>query len=359
MLTRLRFTLLALLCSGFLVGCSQTESQKEDPIPIRIVIVSMFEIGEVEGDQPGEFQLWRERRDLDTLLPFENSPHEIYLNEETGVLGVITGIGTPYSTLTTMALAMDPRFDLSQAYWLVAGIAGIDPNDASLGSAAWAEYLVDGDLAHAIDVREMPEDWEIGIFPRHTQEPYDPNKPEPSFEMLQLNSELVNWAYHLTKDMQLPDMDGLQESRERYTEHPNAQKPPFVLKGDQLAASRFWHGSILNDWANKWVDYWTEGEGEFVTSAMEDTGTYLALSYAHNTGRVDKNRMMVLRTGSNYSMQPPDLSAAESLLSENEGYAGLDAALESAYIVGSAAIDEILDNWDLYRKRTPTPADLQ
>ena len=50
-----------------------------------------------------------------------------------------------------------------------------------------------------------------------------------------------------------------------------AQKPPFVLKGDQLAALTFWHGAILNDWANQWVDYWTDGKGEFVSSGMEDT----------------------------------------------------------------------------------------
>ena len=38
-----------------------------------------------------------------------------------------------------MALGLDPRFDFRNAYWLVAGIAGVDPADASLGSAAWAE----------------------------------------------------------------------------------------------------------------------------------------------------------------------------------------------------------------------------
>jgi purine nucleoside permease len=52
-----------------------------------------------------------------------------------------------------MALGMDPRFDLSKAYWLVAGIAGIDPADGSLGSAAWAEWVVDGDIGYEIDAR--------------------------------------------------------------------------------------------------------------------------------------------------------------------------------------------------------------
>lgn len=347
-----------LLCALLLGGCAQQATKAPEPIKIKFVVVSMFEIGDVEGDQAGEFQLWKERADLDTVLPFRNSPHDIYLNEKTGVLGIITGIGTAYSAGTAMALGMDPRFDLTEAYWLVAGIAGIDPEDASIGSAAWAEYLVDGDLGHQIDMREVPEDWEIGIFPRHTRKPYDPNKPEPTFEMLKLNSELFNWAFELTKDAELPDMEGLEETRSLYTDHPNAQKPPFVLKGDQLAAMRFWHGEILNDWANKWVDYWSDGEGEFVTSAMEDTGTFLSLSLLDNLGKVDKDRVMVLRTGSNYTMPPPGVTAVDNLLAENDGYAGLDAALESAYIVGSEVMEEILTNWDTYQDRTPSVADL-
>ena len=348
-----------LLSVLLLAGCASQHAQEPAPIPVKFVVVTMFEIGEDEGDKAGEFQLWKERQKLTKKFPFPNSFHDIYMNEETGVLAIVTGIGTAYSTSATMALGMDPRFDLSKAYWLVAGIAGIDPEDASIGSAAWAEYLVDGDLAHEIDAREIPADWETGYFARHTKKPYDPNKPEPTGEMLRLNPELTEWAYQLTKDISLPDLPGLADTRALYTEHPNAQKPPFVLKGDQLAAMTFWHGAIMNDWANKWVDYWSEGKGEFVTSAMEDTGTFLSLSFLHNIGKVDKNRVMVLRTGSNYTMPPPGVTAAESLLAENEGYAGLDASLESAYIVGAAVLDKILGNWEVYRDKVPTPADLQ
>ena len=106
------------------------------------------------------------------------------------------------------------------------------------------------------------------------------------------------------------------------------------------------------------MDYWSEGKGEFVTSAMEDTGTFFSLSFLQNIGKVDKNRVMVLRTGSNYTMPPPGVTAAESLLAENEGYAGLDASLESAYIVGTAVLDKILGNWDVYKDKVPVPADL-
>ncbi|NBB80716.1 MAG: hypothetical protein GVY36_14930 [Verrucomicrobia bacterium] len=47
--------------------------------------------------------------------------------------------------------------DFSEAYWLLAGIAGFDPEDASLASVCWIDWVVDGDLSHTIDIREAPE----------------------------------------------------------------------------------------------------------------------------------------------------------------------------------------------------------
>lgn len=353
------------LLSVFLVcACAQkqavdvltsTVAAQDMPIPVKLVVVTMFEIGEDEGDTAGEFQFWKERQKLSKRFPFPNSHHDIFMNEETGVMGIVTGIGTAKSTSAIMALGMDPRFDFSKTYWLVAGISGIDPEDASIGSAAWAEYLVDGDLAHQIDSREMPKEWETGYFPLFSKKPYDPNRREPAGEMFRLNPELTEWAYQLTKDTELPDFPSLSETRDLYINHPNGQRKPFVLKGDQLAGMTFWHGEKLNTWANKWVDYWTLGKGEFVTSAMEDTGTYQSLTYLSNIGKADVNRLMVLRTGSNYSMQSPDKTAAESLLQENEGYAGLEASLESAYMVGSRVVKEILDNWEAFKDTPPSP----
>ncbi len=322
-----------LSCAALLLGACGAEppassnadtSASPAPIPVKAVVVTMFEIGEDTGDQAAEFQLWYERRNLDTVFEFAGH-HDLHFDSENGVMVMVTGIGTAKSAASVMMLGMDPRFDLSKAYWLVAGIAGVDPEDASIGSAAWAEYLVDGDLSHEIDPREMPEDWKYGYIARYTEKPFDENRPEPTGEMFRTNPDLTEWAYQLTRDMELPDFESLDETRALYTEHPNAQRPPFVLKGDHLAAMTFWHGKILNDWANDWVDYWSDGKGEFVTSAMEETGT---------------------------------VDAATNLLAENEGYAGLDASLESAYVVGSKVIDTIVANWDVFKDRTPTPADI-
>ncbi|MET0371070.1 MAG: purine nucleoside permease [Sphingobium sp.] len=323
------------------------------PLPVRVVIVTMFEIGKDEGDAPGEFQLWKERRALGVRIPFPQGYHDLYYNPDSRILGMVTGIGNIHSAAATMALGLDPRFDLTHAYWLVAGIAGIDPQDASIGSAAWARYLVDGDLAHEIDAREIPKDWNTGYFPLHGKGPNDKRPPVFQGEMFEVNAALRDWAYALTKDIKLPDDPGLQQARIRYTGFPNAQKPPFVLKGDQMAAMTFWHGRLMTDWANNWTRYWTEGEGEFVTSGMEETGTYQSMLFLDRIGKVDKDRFMVLRAGSNYTMPPPGVAAADNLLSENEGYSGMRASLESLYLVGSRVIDELIDHWDRYETKVP------
>jgi len=343
----------ALLVAACLwVAVASTTFAAAAPIEIKVVVVTMFEIGNDSGDQAAEFQLWHERQKLDKRIPFAHH-HDLFLNEKTGVLGMVTGMGTANSATAVMALGLDPRFDLSKAYWLVAGIAGVDPADASIGSAAWAEYLVDGDLAHEIDAREIPADWPTGYFARGTRKPYDPKKPEPDGEMFHLNAGLTEWAYQLTRNVKLDDSSALQKTRALFTGYPNAQKPPFILKGDNLAGMTFWHGKLLNDWADKWVSYWTGGKGNFVTSAMEDTGSFQAMTYLHPTGKVNKERFMVLRTASNYTMPPPGMTAAEHLLKENEGYAGLDASVEAAYRVGSVVVDTIVKNWATYKDKSP------
>lgn len=340
-------------CGGAEQNAKVSATPSPAPLPVRIVVVTMFEHGADEGDDPGEFQFWKERRDLDQRIAFPQSHHDLFYNPDSQILGIVTGVGTAKAAAATMALGLDPRFDLRKAYWLVAGIAGIDPQDASIGSAVWSAYLVDGDLGHEIDVREIPEDWEYGYFARRTKRPLDPNKPEPNGEMFLINTELRDWAYALTKDVTLPDLPGLAATRAEYTEHPNAQKPPFVLTGGHIAALTFWHGARMSKWANDWVSYWSDGNTDYVTSAMEETGTYLSMEYLHNAGRVDKNRFMVLRAGSNYTVQPPGIGAAENLLRENDGYAGMEAALESLYLVGSVVIDEILGDWGKYADEVP------
>lgn len=368
----LSFKFFALAAVIFLASCAETiipDTQLDSPAPpikIKAVVVTMFEIGADQGDKSGEFQLWKAGQKLHTCLPFAVSHHDICINPNTGVMGIVTGMGTAKAATAIMALGLDPRFDLTHAYWLVAGIAGVDPADASIGSAVWSTWLLDGDLAHQIDAREIPDDWTSGYFPLFTTDPLlqnqviDPNQinrhgQSSNGEVYQLNPKLTDWAYALTKNVKLNDYPVMQSLRDKYMGYPNAQKPPFVLKGEHLAASTFWHGELLTQWANDWTHYWTAGQGNFVTSGMEDTGSFQSMIYLDNANKVDKSRFMVLRTGSNYSMPPPDMSAIENLKAESgdNGYAGMQSAIESAYLVGSKVVDTIVANWSVYQTALP------
>lgn len=119
---------------------------------------------------------------------------------------------------------MDPRFDLSRAYWLVAGIAGVDPDDASLGSAAWAEWVIDGSLLHELDAREIPPDWRSGHVPLDHAEPYPQPVPEGDGVVYRLDPDLVDWAYELTRKVALDDTEALRAAREPYVHHPAARQ---------------------------------------------------------------------------------------------------------------------------------------
>ena len=325
-----------------------------ETLSVKVVIVTMFEIGTDADDKLGELQIWLDNGEFSEVFPFQGY-RDLYYDPKADVLLMATGIGTARSAAATMAVGMDQRFDLSDAYWLVVGIAGIDPEDATVGSAVWAEYLLDGDLGHQIDAREIPEDWPFGYFPRFTSRPFDKNKPEPSGEVFRLNSELTEWAYQLTKDTDLPDDESAEHERLLYKFHPAARGTPKVMKGDSISALTFWHGALLNEWANRLMSYWTEGKGNMVTAAMEDTGTYLSLLWLDRIKRVKKDRLMVLRSGSNFTMQPPSRTAAENLVREanDRNYAGLEIALESGYRVGSKVVEEITENWDVYKRGIP------
>ncbi|HXP86196.1 MAG TPA: purine nucleoside permease [Bryobacteraceae bacterium] len=330
-------------------------SAAKDPvIPVKVVVVTMFERGADTGDEPGELQYWVERNHLDRVLPFPQGYHDLRMNRE-GVLAVLTGMGTAKAAGSIMALGLDPRFDLRKAYWVVAGIAGVDPADASLGSAAWAEWVVDGDLGYEIDAREIPADWPTGFVPLGKSVPYEQPKSGPDRgEAYHLNPALVDWAFHLTEHVALADSEPMRNDRARYTQ-ANAQRPPFVLKGDVISSSTFWSGSRMSQWANDWVKYHTGGKGNYVTTGMEDTGTLSSLQLLAKAGRADWNRVLVLRTASDFDSPPPGVTAAQNLARNRGGqFSGFLPAIESAWRVGNTVVAEILAHWATYKDTPPT-----
>ena len=330
-------------CTGPLLAQAAAPAQ---PIRVKVVVVTMFERGEDTGDAPGEFQLWVEREHLDQVIPLPAGFHHLRLNRD-GVLGMLTGVGTAKAAASVMAVGLDPRFDFSKTYWIVAGIGGGDPADVSLGSAVWADHVIDGDLSFEIDARQIPANWPTGYIPLRKATPYEqPVASETYGEAYTLNAGLVGWALSLTRDVPLADSETLRMFRARFSGFPNALKPPFVTRGDTLSASTFWHGSKLDEWANEWTRYYTGGKGNYMTAGMEDSGTMQALTFLSQAGRVDLQRVLVLRTVSNYDREPPGTTASDSLKAMASGnYSAYMPALEAAQAVGDRVVRDIVEHW--------------
>ena len=77
-----------LILSFFLVSCSDTENNFNAPIPIKVVVVTMFDRG-----VDGEFYRWLDRRRLDTVFEDPNMNHDIHVNLDTGVMALLQGWG--------------------------------------------------------------------------------------------------------------------------------------------------------------------------------------------------------------------------------------------------------------------------
>ncbi len=316
-------------------------------IVIKAVIVTAFE--PVGGPVPGEFRYWREREGLDQELPFAYGLRPLCLSGN-GVLGVVTGVGAARAAAAITALGLDERFDLAQAYWIVSGICGIDPQRGSLASVALVEYVVDGDLTHEVDAREIPAEWVDGFVALGKTTPYEQPR-EDRFEggdgiVFRLNAELVGWAFGLTKDLELQDTPAIALRRREFAPGETAWRAPHVLRGDELSSTTFWHGKLMSERARRWVAYQTEGRGTYAITAMEDTGILQSLMLLAKAGRVDFARVLVVRAASNFDQQREGIGAAKSLAETRvTTYSAYRPALENGWRIGSRVVRGLLAVW--------------
>lgn len=330
------------------------------PIPVRVVVVTIFEIGEDTGDTAGKFQNWVERLPLPVVLPFPQGYHNLRHNSEKQVLGIVNEEGPSRMASSITALASDKRFDFRNAYWIQNEIAGVDPNLASLASSAWARHVVDGDLAYEIDARKIPSQRSTGYVPFGRGVPFQSPRPPATSERgtneFALNTNLADWAFRLsTERVKLADDRNLQHLRAGYNEFAKAQQPPSIIERDILAASTFWTGSQLNRWAEQWASYWSDGKAQFAMGVEKDATFMQAPAFLSQVHTVDINRVMIVRSASNFTAPAPGQTSAK-LLGAIENHSEPSALMESttsAFDTTSVVVNELARNWSIYRNRIP------
>jgi purine nucleoside permease len=360
----------ALLAAASVV-CAVCARGADTPIPISIpvMVIATYETGKDRGDTPGELQFWAERQDLSQEIKVPGVDHPVLTNGK-GLYAMVSGT-TSRCAVQIMALAADPRFDLTHTYFVLSGIGGGFPRVMSLGSAVWVQRVLDGNPAFEIDSREIPADWPIGLVAIGATKPgqgsanvdsvpaagaSDDSSGGVGTVAFRLNPSLVKWAYDLTRDVPIPDSEALRGFGRRFEGYPVAQRPPSVLVGDSIGSDRFFHGEIMARWAEDWDRIYTRGTGKLAISDCEDAGACIAFQRLAQMGRVDFNRLLILRTACNFTVPPTGVTAEKSLfgdtISDSSGVAYIPA-LEADYRVGSVVVLNLLNGWAKYRDHVP------
>jgi purine nucleoside permease len=261
------------------------------------------------------------------------------------------GMGHANAAASTMALLMSRTFDLTHTYFLVAGIAGIDPGHGTVGSAAWARYLVDFGVQWEIDGREIPADWPGGYLGINTKSPNGLPPLDYHTEVFRLDEALLRAAYGLSRDKVLSDSEEARAARAHFPDPP-ANQPPTVVQCDTAAGDTWFSGALLGQRATKWTQILTGGKGVYCTTQQEDNATYEALTRCAAMHLVDLHRVAVLRTGSDFDRPYPGQTAADNLLNY-AAQGGFAIALQNLFIAGNPLVQAITGNWAAWQRGVP------
>ena len=338
------FAALALAGPLATLAATKAPAPAPKPIPVKVMVVTMF------GPEAAPW-LARLPATRTVRVPGLSDAYPDVNCSADGVCVMTTGMGHANAAASTMALVLSPQFDLSRTYFIVTGIAGIDPEIGTLGSAAWARYLVDFGLQQEFDFREAPSGWPGGYVGIGAPDPDTRPKLDYGTEVFQLDEALLQRALALSRGARLDDSEAAADYRKDYPQ-PAARAAPSVLQCDTLAGDTWWHGGWLGDRATAWTRLLTDGKGTYCTTQQEDNATYESLKRGAAAGRLDLRRVAVLRTGANFDRPHPGQTAQESLNAESGGF-----PLATANLVRAAwpLVSDIVARWPQWRDGVPQP----
>ena len=184
--------------SGNASGGEASDAQSGEgqaAIPVKVLILPHFEVGEMSGDFPGEAQYYYEEYlQGGDEYDVRGRPEGTKLYLKNGVALCVTGMGKVSAALATSAVLSDDRFDFSEAYVLATGCAGAARDYGVLGDVYVISAAADYDLGHQADAREQSDDRPVTWY---HEEDYD------DIAVVQLDQKLTNAVFGLVKDAQL------------------------------------------------------------------------------------------------------------------------------------------------------------
>ena len=307
-----------------------------ETIAPKVLVITMF--GE-------ETKPWLENLKLPQRIAvpgLASAAPDVACNDDLCVM--TTTMGFANAAASTAAVALSDKLDLSKTYFIVAGIAGIDPSKGTLGSAAWADYVVDGGLFHRMAKSEVPAEWKSTVVELGAGAPGEKQAWGAGTEVYEMNRPLLDAALAASRNVELADGETAAAYRALYAQ-PAAKAKPAVTSCTTVSADTYWHGEAIATELAEHAKVLTEGKADYCTSQMEDNATLAALRRAADAGRLDFNRIAVLRTASNFDRPHDGQTTAESLGAKSGGFG---PATQNAFLAGNALAQDIITHWDRY-----------
>ncbi|KAJ5498745.1 Purine nucleoside permease [Penicillium expansum] len=329
---------LLLTGSSLCAGATKTEKGHHGAIAPKVFIVSMFEPEAEAWWHIPEFDLFTHNITIPGLSPLFP---EVYCTKNHEVCQLVTGEGEINAATTVSAVAFSPKFDLTQTYFFVAGIAGVSPEKATTGSATFARYAVQVALQYEIDIRELPSNYSTGYVAQGTDFPGEYPTSIYGTEVFEVNADLRTIAANFARKANLSESDSA--TAQAYRAH---YKTPSgnVVECDVATSDVYFSGNILGSTFENTTKVLTNGTGDYCTTAQEDNATIEVLLRSAMHKLTDFSRIIVMRTASDFDRPYPGTSAAYNLFQAEQG--GFEPAIKNIYVAGIKVIEGILDGWD-------------
>jgi purine nucleoside permease len=161
---------------------------------------------------------------------------------------------------------------LTISYFLIAGIAGVNPYQGTTGSAVFARFAIQVALQYEIDAREIPANWTTGYFAQGSLVPIQYPKSIYGTEVFELNVNLRDRAIALASNATLNDSYTAMAYRSLYDYAP-ANQPPKVIAGDSACSDVYYSGHYLGEAFGNYTTLLTNGSGVYTTTAQVETLT--------------------------------------------------------------------------------------
>lgn len=342
-----------LLAAGpVLAACAKKTAPKTtvetstDKIAPKFFIISMFS---------PEADIWYENlpsSGLGDLLAVNVSapglsmlfPH-VHCTEDLQICQVTTGEAEINAAATISAVTLSDKFDLTETYFMIAGIAGVSPKWSTLGGVALSRFAVQVALQYEFDAREMPENFTTGYWGFDTDLPNTFPGEWYGSEVFEVNEDLRQLAYGYASKANLTDNSVAIAYRELYAdEYTAGAEAPSVVLCDTATSDVYYSGNLLGDAFDNTTKLWTNGSGDYCMTAQEDNATLEVMVRAAIEGLVDFARIIIMRTASDFDRPPPGVSAYDHLLINDQG--GFEIAIENIYNAGVEIVKGVLGEWN-------------